>query len=322
MWENVDTGLLAGVGQKVTALDQIQVDQSGQIFIPYAGRMDAMGKDPDTLRRDITAALEGQTPDPQVEVRRIAGDGATVSVLGAVSAQGVYPIEAPTRRLSAMIAQAGGVAILPDIALVRLQRGGRSGQIWLQDLYDNPALDVALRAGDRIIVEQDRRSFTALGASGDQARIPFTKRDMTAIEALGEAGGLDGQAADPTGVFVFRLELADVANRATGRTDLVGHAAHGLYPRPDQPRGNVLGARIHHPRRGHGLHHRGPLRCLEPPDPDRHRHHRLRRHRHRTRALSRRPSATRTGGEPIDLIAIPRQMPFGKKWRKVCQMAN
>ena len=30
VWENVDTGLLAGIGQKVTTLEAIQVDQSGE----------------------------------------------------------------------------------------------------------------------------------------------------------------------------------------------------------------------------------------------------------------------------------------------------
>jgi polysaccharide export outer membrane protein len=222
VWENVEAGVLAGVGQKVTVLESIEVDQSGAIFVPYAGRLQAAGETPDGLRRAITAALSDQTPDPQVEVARVAGDGATVNVLGAVRAQGVYPIEAPTRRLSAMLARAGGVAIDPEVALVKLQRGGRSGQIWLPDLYADPRFDVALRPGDRIIVEQDRRSFTALGASSRQARIGFTKRDMSVLEALGAAGGLDGRVANPTGVFVFRVEPQEVAVRVTGQRSLIG----------------------------------------------------------------------------------------------------
>ncbi len=221
VWENVDTGLLAGVGQKVTSLDEIQVDEQGRIFVPYVGLIPAAGRSPDALRRDITAALESQTPDPQVEVRRLAGVGSTVSVMGGVDAQGVYPIEAPTRRLSGMLAQAGGVTIVPEVAQVKVERGGRTGRIWLQDLYDNPRNDVALRAGDRIIVEQDRRSFTALGATG-QRRVQFTKRDLSVVEALAEAGGLDGRSADPTGIFVFRTESQDIARRVTGRPELAG----------------------------------------------------------------------------------------------------
>jgi polysaccharide export outer membrane protein len=222
VWENVDTGLLAGVGQRATDLEAIQVDQSGGIFVPYAGRIEAAGTSPEELRQRITETLRTQTPDPQVEVRRIAGDGATVSVMGGVNTPGVYPIEAPTLRLSAMLARAGGVALLPDKAQIKLERRGRVGRIWLQDLYDKPAYDVALRGGDRIIVEEDRRTFTALGATTQQKRVAFEKRDLSALEALAAAGGLDGNAANPTGVFVFRQESAEVANRVLGRADLVG----------------------------------------------------------------------------------------------------
>lgn len=222
VWENVDAGLLAGIGQKVTVLEELQVDQSGGIFVPYAGRIQAAGLSPGEVRASITQSLEVQTPDPQVEVRRVAGDGATVSVMGGVNSPGVYPIEAPTRRLSAMLARAGGVALVPDVAQVKVERGGRTGMIWLQDLYDNPRYDVALRPGDRVIVEEDRRSFTALGATGTQARVNFNKRDMSALEAIAAAGGLDGRSADPTGVFVFRAETSDVTNRLLGRADLAG----------------------------------------------------------------------------------------------------
>ena len=237
VWENVDTGLLAGIGQKVTTLEAIQVDQSGEIFVPYAGRIRAAGESPDELRQTITSSLEAQTPDPQVEVRRVAGDGATVSVIGGVGAPGVYPIEAPTRRLSAMLARAGGVAIVPDVAQVRMERGGRTGRIWLQDLYDDPGLDVALRPGDRIIVEEDRRSFTALGATTGQARVPFNKRDMSALEAIAAAGGLDGRSADPTGVFIFRQEPAEIANRVLGRGDLSGPQRMAYVLNLTQPEG-------------------------------------------------------------------------------------
>lgn len=222
VWENVDTGLLAGAGQKATALESVQVDQVGSIFVPYAGRIQAAGDSPEQLRRKITESLQSQTPDPQVEVVRVAGDGATVSVLGGVNAAGVYPIEASTLKLLPMLARAGGISIVPDVTQVKVERGGRIGRVWLQDLYDDPSLNVALRPGDRIIVEEDRRSFTALGAVVRQARVPFNKQDMTAIEAIAASGGLDGRTANPTGVFVFRQEPSDVANRVLARSDLIG----------------------------------------------------------------------------------------------------
>jgi polysaccharide export outer membrane protein len=222
VWENVDTGLLVGTGLKSTALEAVEVDQSGEIFVPYAGRIEAAGSTPDELRLRITDVLKAQTPDPQIEVFRAAGDGSTVSVMGGVRAPGVYPIEAPTLRLSSMLAKAGGVAIVPDVAQVKLERRGATGRVWLQDLYDSPRMDVALRPGDRVIVEEDRRSFTVLGATVKQQTVPFNSQDMSVIEAIAASGGLNGNAANPTGVFVFRRESSDVANRVLGRSDLVG----------------------------------------------------------------------------------------------------
>jgi polysaccharide export outer membrane protein len=222
IWENVQDGLLAGQTGNSTVLEEVQVDSAGFIFVPYAGRVRAAGNTPNQLRELITSRLDDQTPDPQVEVRRVAGDGSTVSLVGAVGGQGVYPIERPTRTLSAMLAKAGGVTIEPEIAQITVIRGGHRGKVWFQDLYDNPSLDIALRAGDRILVEEDTRSFTALGAMSQQARVPFESQNLSALEAIAQVGGLVATSSDPTGVFVFRNEPAEIANQVLGRTDLQG----------------------------------------------------------------------------------------------------
>jgi len=222
IWENVRDPLLVPAGQNATVLEEVQVDGSGFIFVPYAGRINAAGNTPDAIRRIITEKLEDQTPDPQVQVRRLAGDGATVSVVGAVAAQGVYAIERPTRTLSAMIARAGGVSVSPEIAQVTVVRGDHTGEIWFEDLYAHPGHDIALRAGDRIFVEQDTRSFTALGATGAQNRVAFESQTISAIEAIAQVGGLNTNLADPTGVFVFRNEPVEIASQLVGRNDLVG----------------------------------------------------------------------------------------------------
>lgn len=222
VYENVDDGLLTTAGASAAVLEEIQVDGQGFIFVPYAGRIKASGNSPETIRRIITEKLEAQTPDPQVLVQRMAGDGATVSLIGGIGAQGVYPIERPTRTLTAMLAAAGGITLPPEITQITIIRGGHSGTVWLQDLYENPALDIALRGGDRILVEQDERFFTALGATGAQVKVPFETQDVSAIEALATVGGLNTSLADPTGIFVFRDEPASVANRVLGRNDLTG----------------------------------------------------------------------------------------------------
>ena len=216
IWENVDDSLLAGKGLNATTLEGVQVDGSGYIFVPYAGRIKAAGSSPEAVRQIIANLLKEQTPDPQVQLRRFAGDGSTVSIIGAVGGQGIYVIERPTRTLGAMLAKAGGVTIEPEVAQITVIRNKQREKVWFQDLYDHPDMDVALRGGDRILVETDTRAFTSLGATAKQGRISFPTQTISAIEALALVGGLNANSADPKGIFVFRNEDENIANQVLG----------------------------------------------------------------------------------------------------------
>ncbi len=219
VWENVDNGIFAVNGSKVTPLEGIQVDQLGNIFVPYAGTIRASGRTPEELRVKLTEILSSQTPDPQIEVRREAGNGATVSILGGVGVQGIFPIEASTKRLTGMLAAAGGISLDPNVVKITIRRGHQSGSIWMQDLFDNPANDIPLRAGDQIILEQDERYFVALGTTS-QRRVRFETKNPSVIEALASLGGLRSYTSNPKGIFIFRVEPPEIANRVLGRTDI------------------------------------------------------------------------------------------------------
>ena len=222
IFENVTDGLLAGEGANAAQLSTLQVDTSGFIFIPYAGRIRAAGNTPDQLREIITRNLDEQTPDPQVIVARQAGDGATVVISGDVSGAGIFPIERPTRTLSGMLAAAGGTTVDDEITRVTLVRGGQTGTVWYQDIFRDPSIDIALRADDRILVEGDTRQFTALGATGAQTIVDFESQVISAIDAIASVGGLNPTLADPTGVFVLRNEPEELANLVLARNDLTG----------------------------------------------------------------------------------------------------
>lgn len=223
VYENVkDEPLLGNTGQRVSGLTDLQVDGQGYIYIPYAGRIKAAGQTPEGLRLAITRKLEDQTPLPQVSISRNAGEGSTVSISGQAASNGVYPIEASTRTLATMLARSGGVTIDPAVAIVRVTRGRHTGKIWLRDLYENPSLDIALRPGDKIMIEEDSRKFIALGATGTQSTVPFESPTLSALEAIATVGGLSTSAADPKGVFILRDESEAVARAVLGRSDLIG----------------------------------------------------------------------------------------------------
>jgi len=204
VYENVEAGILGTAGVP-SNLQEIQVDRSGNIFVPYAGR------------------ITSQTPDPQVIVRRAAGQGTSVSVIGS-GAQGVYPIDQGTTHLTGMLARAGGVATSPESTRVTVVRGKRRGSVWLRDLYNNSDQDIHLRPGDTILIEEDIRRFSLLGSLASQGLTTFPKPTMNVLEAVAFAGGLSGLISDPTGIFVLRDEPASVANTILQRDDIRGTA--------------------------------------------------------------------------------------------------
>ncbi len=219
VYENVDDGLFSR-GAGAASVGSIQVDERGFVFIPYAGRIRAAGNTSERLRQIVTARLADDTPQPQVLVERSEGDGGSVSVVGnAIGGQGIFPIGRSNLRLMGMLATAGGVVGDPGSINVIVIRGENRAEMRYEDIYDNPGYDIALRPGDRVIVERDNRTFTALGETGVQGNIPFTKQNLSALEAIAQIGGLRGISADPTGIFVIRDETAEVANIMLDRSD-------------------------------------------------------------------------------------------------------
>lgn len=209
IFENVQEGVFATAGVRTHAIQNVQVSQKGEIYIPYAGRIRVAGRSVEAARQAIVAALKDQTPDPQVTLARVPGAGASVTLLGAIGGQGVYPIEVNTTRLSEMIAKAGGPTEDLEEIIVKVERGGKHGSARLSYIAEDPAQNIALRPGDRITLVQDSQSITVLGAAGAQGRVPVASHDYRLIDLLGDVGGLSGDFANPKGVFVYRTETVN-----------------------------------------------------------------------------------------------------------------
>ncbi len=215
VWENIDDGLFGTINGPAT-LTEVQVDEQGFVFIPYAGRIKAAGQTIENLRIDLAKKVSEQTPDPQIMINRVPGDGATVTILGGIAAQGVYPIERSVRNLRSMIAKAGGVTAPSELTEILVQRGKISGSIWLDDLLADAEYDIALRPGDQITIRQDSRSFTAIGAFSGQSLVEFPKPTLNLIEALGLLGGLSPQSGSPKSIFILRQEPTETLRALAG----------------------------------------------------------------------------------------------------------
>jgi len=217
VWESGEFPLYGGAGGGASGLVDMRVGLDGTFFMPQVGTVRAAGKTIEGLRRELTARIAPMTPEPQVELRLESSGTNTVRIFGSEGALGEVPIGPGTRTLTGLIANAPSAGVNPTISQLSIRRGNLVERVWVSDIFNDPALDIALRGGDVINIERDPRSFIALGELGAQAQVEFTGRDISLMEALATIGGLNSSTADPRGVFVLREERPAIYQRITGQ---------------------------------------------------------------------------------------------------------
>ena len=204
IWDSQENSLLTSAGQKFVKLDPMQVAANGTVFVPYISEVNVRGLTPDLARKRIQQQLEPIVPSAQVQIAVAQGQGNSVDLVSGVSRPGNYPLLARDYTVLSLLSAGGGISSNLRNPLVRLIRGGSTYEITAERLFSSAHKNTILRAGDRIVVEEDDRAFTALGASGIESLIYFPKDDLTAMEALSLMGGLSESRADPKGVLVLR----------------------------------------------------------------------------------------------------------------------
>ena len=202
--------IATGAGTKSVLLPPQQVDQSGRISIPFAGRIRAAGRTTAQVGADIQANLKSKAIDPQVLVTQTQNASSLVTVSGEVGQGGRFPLSLKGDHILDAIAAAGGPRKAAHDVYVRLTRGSQSGIVRLSTLVAQPAENMSIQAGDEIFLYYKPETFTVLGATGRNATLDFDQGHLSLIEALGKAGGLNDNRADATGVFLFRYENAKI----------------------------------------------------------------------------------------------------------------
>ena len=186
-------------------IEGLRVDASGAIQLPYAGRVHVAGLSPAEARRAIVRSLSRLTFGTDVTVTVTEQHSRLVSVQGDVAKPGVVPIGPESDSLLAVLGTAAPNPANTEVATVTVRRGGESATVPLSHLYDQPGDDIALRGGDVVIVRGTSGTINVLGAAGLQGRVKITRRDYSLMDAIGDARGLDDNAADPAAVYVMRL---------------------------------------------------------------------------------------------------------------------
>lgn len=204
-----ERGMSAGARGGATGIPEQTVGFDGRITVPYAGRVQAAGRTPAQVETAIKQALEGQAVKPEVLVVVTKNLSNTVTVVGEVTSGARVPLTQRGDRLLDVIAAAGGTKAPAHEILVTLVRGRVSASAPLQTILTNPAENVPVRKGDVVSVARDPKTFTAAGATGANAVVPFEMMELTLDQAIARTGGLNDSRADPTGVFVIRYETPE-----------------------------------------------------------------------------------------------------------------
>jgi polysaccharide export outer membrane protein len=200
-------------GGQVGSIPEQAVAGDGTISVPYAGRIRVAGKTPQEIEAQIVSRLQGKSVDPQALVTLTRNLTNSVTVTGDVTNGARVPLNNSGDRVLDVVTAAGGIKSSVAETFIVLTREGQSINVPMQALLSNSRENVYVRPGDVITVVRMPQSFTAVGATGRQAHVGFDAGGLTLEEALGKAGGLLDERADPRGVFVLRYEPSALVQR-------------------------------------------------------------------------------------------------------------
>jgi polysaccharide export outer membrane protein len=189
------------------------VDTAGNISVPYAGAVKAAGRTPGEIQQDIVRAIGNRAIEPQVIVALITQNTSLISVLGEVNAPTRLTANAAGERVLDTISRAGGPKGQGYETWVTLERNGKRATVPFGALVYQPDNNVWVHPGDTIYVYREPQVFLAFGAEGQQGQFTFDMWKIYLTQAMGKAGGLLDAQAEPAGVYVYRHEPRELAER-------------------------------------------------------------------------------------------------------------
>jgi polysaccharide export outer membrane protein len=226
IWEAAGGGLFSAsptehvsAGSRSVTIPEQVVARDGGISVPFADRVPVAGRLPVEVQRTIEQRLAEKAIEPQVIVTVTKSLTNSATVTGEVVAGARVPLSLKGDRLLDLIAAVGGAKSPVYETFVRLSRDGVTATIPMESLVADPAENIYVQPGDVLTLVRLPQSFTAFGATGSNAQIPFPSEKLTLVEALAKAGGLQDLRSDPAGVFLFRFEPPKIISKL-GRPQL------------------------------------------------------------------------------------------------------
>lgn len=217
LFERDGLNLFASGPDGSARFDGVPVDSSGTIQLPYVGQVQVAGLTVAQARTAILKRLRRIALSSDATVSVTERHSQLISVQGDVTRPGMVPLSPEAARLSGVLSTAAPTPANLELATVTVRRGGESATVRLSDIYEQPSQDIALRAGDIVIVRSAPASVNVLGAAGMQGRVRITRRNYSVVDAVADARGLNDAAASPAAVYVMRLGQPEELRAAAPR---------------------------------------------------------------------------------------------------------
>ena len=180
----------------------IEVPSSGDVTIPYLGKVAVDGKDLNQLTSELSEKMKPVSKTAQISVAITERFLAHANVYGDVRAPGPKPLDRSGLTSLDILAAAGGPAESEHLFKYVLRRANRNYEFDFKGFKENP---FAVEAGDLITVSKDHSNrFYVMGAINNPVAVAFPVPKPTLADAIGAAYGFDERRSDPSGVFVFR----------------------------------------------------------------------------------------------------------------------
>lgn len=203
-----------GAATPIISLPAQRLDETGEISVPYAGRIIVKDRLPKDIEEEIRNKLNSQSAGIQVLVTIPDSKGGNlVTVSGDVRVPCMVPVSPAGTRILDAISAAGGNPGDPFDYMVTITRAGKNISEPLRTIFDDPAKNILLQAGDTVVLRKRPLNFLALGATGKVSSFPINVEDLNLVEAIASSGGPNDQQANPATIFVYRQESPEVLNR-------------------------------------------------------------------------------------------------------------
>lgn len=204
VWEHPE--LTSPMGQYQPAGQTIS--NSGTLFYPYAGELQAAGLTAQELRTEITQRLSDKIlTNPQVDVKITGYNSLKAFVSGEVKSPGLVAFNEVPLTLPEALNRVGGLTNQADASCIMLRRKGVVYTIdYLSAFNSNLPLErIVLQPGDQLWVPsvEDQKVYV-LGEVGNPSALPLRNGRLSLMEAVARTGGFQTLTASSRSVYVIR----------------------------------------------------------------------------------------------------------------------